>query len=168
MFNQNVWHAEKATFRAVTGGAYKLLGPYGTIISGSNFPAKGTIPLSSPKAGTIISTGVMVRGTGTSFLTDVQQEDYIHANNVIRKVRHVISNELLELEAAFPSNITTAHGLRVCRPQVYNAIYAKSTGDADATALQEAPFAQNDTLLNGGAPISFDATAGQIDFTLSQ
>jgi hypothetical protein len=168
MFNQNQWHAEKATFRAVTGGAYRLLGPYGTIISGSVFPTKGTIPLSSPKAGTILSTGVMVRGTGTSFLTDVQQEDYIHANNVVRKVRHVISNELLELEAAFPANITTAHGLRVCRPQIYNAIYAKSSGAADVTALQEAPFRQTDTFLNGGAPISFDATAGQIDFTLSQ
>lgn len=168
MFNQNQWHAEKATFRAVTGGAYRLLGPYGTIIAGDTFPAKGTIPLSSPKAGTIVSTGVMVRGTGTSFLTDVQQEDYIHANDVVRKVRHVISDTLLELEGAFPADIASAHGLRVCRPQVYNAIYAKSTGDADATALQEAPFTQNDTLLNGGAPISFDATAGQIDFTLSQ
>jgi hypothetical protein len=168
MFNQNQWHAEKQTFRAMTGGAYKLLGPYGTIIQGTNFPAKGTIPMSCPKAGTIISTGLYVRGTGTTFKTDVQEEDYIHANNVIRKVRHVISDTLLQLEQAFPSDISTAHGLWICRPQVYNSIYAKSTGDADATALQEVPFAQNDTLVNGGAPISFDATAGQIDFTLSQ
>ena len=80
----------------------------------------------------------------------------------------VISDTLIQLEQAFPSDISTAHGLWVCRPQVYNSIYAKSTGDVDATALQEAPFAQNDTLVNGGAPISFDATAGQIDFTLSQ
>lgn len=167
MFNQNEWHAEKAVFRAVTGGAYKLLGPYGRIIQGSSFPKKGTIPLSSPKAGTIITTGLMVRGTGTHFLTDVQEEDFIHANNVVRKVRHVITDTLLELEQAFPVDISSAHGLWVCRPQVYNAIYAKSTGGADATALQEVPFAQNDVYNQGGAPISFDATAGQIDFTLS-
>jgi hypothetical protein len=168
MFNQNVWHAEKQTFHLVTGGAYRLPGPYGRIIYGSIFQTKGTIPLSSPKAGTIISQGVMVRGTSTLFKTDVQEEDYIHANNVVRKVRHVISDTLLELEGGFPTDITTAHGLRVCRPQVYNSIYAKSSGSADATAIQEAPFRQTDTFLNGGAPISFDATAGEISFTLSQ
>lgn len=168
MFNQNEWHAEKSTFRAITGSAYRLPGPYGTIIYGAVFPAKGTIPLSSPKAGTIISQGAMVRGTGTTFKTDVQEEDYIHANNVVRKVKYVISDTLLELEGGFPTDITSAHGLRVCRPQVYNAIYAKSTGSADATAIREAPFRQNDTFLNGGAPISYDATAGEISFTLSQ
>jgi hypothetical protein len=167
MFNQNVWHAEKAVFRAVTGGAYRLPGPYGTIIYGSIFPTSGTIPLSSPKAGTIISQGNMVRGTSTTFKTDVQEEDYIHANGVVRKVRHVISDTLLELEGGFPTDITSAHGLRVCRPQVYNSIYAKSTGSADAT-IQEAPFEQNDTFVQGGAPISFNAGSGQIDFTLSQ
>ena len=168
MFNQNQWHAEKQTFRAITGGAYKLIGPYGTIIQGTTLPLKGTIPLSSPKAGTITSQGLNVLGNGTTFKTDVQEEDYLHANNVVRKVRHVISDTLLVLEQAFPSDISSAHGLRVCRPQVYNAIYAKSTGGTDATALQEVPFADNDTFLNGGAPISYDATAGQIDFTLSQ
>lgn len=167
MFNQNEWHAEKAVFRAVTGGAYKLIGPYGTIVQGASLPLKGTIPLSSPKAGTIITQGVMVRGTNTSFKTDVREEDFLHANNVVRKVRHVISDTLLELEQAFPADISSAHGVWVCRPQVYNSIYAKSTGEADATALQEAPFRQNDTYLQGGAPISYDATAGEIDFTLS-
>jgi hypothetical protein len=168
MFNQNTWHAEKATFRAVTGGAYRLPGPYGTIIYGSIFPTRGTIPVSSPKAGTIISQGAMVRGTGTTFKTDVQEEDYIHANNVVRKVRHVISDTLLELEGGFPTDITSAHGLRICRPQIYNSIYAKSSGSTDVTSLREAPFRQNDTCLNGGAPISYDATAGEISFSLSQ
>jgi hypothetical protein len=169
MFNQNTWHAEKGTFRAVTGGPYRLFGAYGLIIYGSSFPARGTIPVSSPKAGTIISQGVMVRGTGTTFKADVQEEDYLHAKNVVRKVRNVISDTLLELEGGFPTDIASpGENLRVCRPQVYNAIYAKSTGSADATALQEAPFKQNDTLLNGGAPLSYDATAGEIDFTLSR
>jgi hypothetical protein len=167
MFNQNIWHAEKATFRAITGGPYRLLGPYGTIVSGASFPSVGTIPVSSFKAGTIITQGTMVRGTGTTFKADVQEEDYIHASNVVRKVRSVISDTLIELEGAFPTDISVAVGLRICRPQVYNSIYAKSTGDADATSLQETPFPQNETFLNGGAPISYNATAGEIDFTLS-
>ena len=168
MFNETVAHAEKAVFRAITGGAYKLPGPYGLIIEGTNFPSIGTIPVSSPKAGTIITQGKMVRGTNTTFKTDVQEEDYIHANNVVRKVRHVISDTLLELEHSFPTDISTAHGLRVCRPQVYKSIYAKNTDADNEATLQEAPFAPNDTFFQGGAPISYNAGSGRIDFTLSQ
>lgn len=167
MFNETMWHAEKAIFRAVTGGPYKLIGPYGTIIQGDTMPSKGTIPISSPKVGTIITQGIMVRGTDTQFRSDVQEEDFIHASDVVRKVRHVISDTLLELEQAFPADITVDVQLQVCKPQVYKSIYAKSSGNADATSLQEAPFKQGDTFVQGGAPISYDATAGQIDFTLS-
>jgi hypothetical protein len=168
MFNETQSHAERGVLRAITGGAYKLFGPYGTIVSGTTFPTRGTIPMSSPKAGTIISQGTMVRGTSTTFKTDVQEEDYIHANNVVRKVRHVISDTLLELMEAFPADISTAHGLRICRPQVYKSIYAKNTHASTSSLVQEAPFAPADTYFQGGAPISFDATGGgQLDFTLS-
>jgi hypothetical protein len=168
MFNQNMWHAEKGTFRAVTGGAYRLPGSYGRIIYGSSFPKQGTIPISHPRAGTIISQGPMVRGVGTSFTTDIQIEDYIHANGVVRKVKFIMSDTMLELEGGFPSDITIPVGFRTVMPQQFNSIYAKSTGYSDATALQETPFRQNDTFLNGGAPISYDATSGEIDFTLSR
>lgn len=169
MFNERTWHPESNVFRAVTGGAYRLVGAYGRIIYGSVFPTRGTIPPSTPKAGTIISQGASVRGTNTSFLTDVKEGYFIHAKNVVRRVRHVISDTLLELDGGFPTDIASpGEGLWICRPQVYSSVYAKSTGSADATALREAPFRQNDTFLDGGSPISYDATAGEISFELTQ
>lgn len=170
MFNQNVWHAEKQTLRVTTGAAYNNIpGPYGLIVYGAVFPVRGTIPLSWPKAGTITSQGNNVRGVGTSFKSQVQEEDYIHAKNVVRKVKHVISDTLLILESGFPTDITgVGEGLRTCRAQEYNAIYAKSTSTSADAILQEAPFRQGDTFLNGGAPISYDATTGEISFEMSR
>ncbi len=168
-FNQSKWHAEKQVFRAVTGGAYRIPGAYGIIAYGSVFPTRGTIPISTPKAGTIISQGNKVRGTNTRFKSDVQEEDFIHAKNVVRKVRYVISDTLLELEGGFPTDITGAgEGLRICRPQDYNSIYAKSTSTSADAILQEAPFRQGDTQFGGGAPVSYDATTGEISFEVSQ
>lgn len=168
MFNETQWHAEGNVFRAVTGGAYRLRGAYGVIIYGSNFPSVGVIPLSTPKAGTIISQGAMVRGTNTTFLADVKEGFFIHAKNVVRKVRHVISDTLIELEGGFPTDISSpGEGLRICPPQTYKSVYAKSTGGADTT-LQEAPFIQNDTFLDGGSPFSYNAGSGQISFQVTE
>jgi hypothetical protein len=167
-FNETQWHAETNVFRAVTGGAYRIVGAYGIIVYGSNFPQVGVMPPSTPKAGTIISQGPMVRGTSTSFLSDVKEGYFLHAKNVVRRVRHVISDTLLELEGGFPTDITGAgEGVRICRPQVYKSVYIKSTGSADPT-LQEAPFRQNDTFFDGGAPFSYDATSGELSFELTQ
>jgi hypothetical protein len=167
-FNQFIAHAETNLFRAVTGGAYRLRGAYGFIVYGTNFPRVGTIPLSTPVPGTIISQGVNVRGTSTFFLRDVREGYYIHAKNVVRKVMHVISDTLLVLEGGFPTDIASpGEGLRICRPQAYNSVYAKSTGDADPT-LQEAPFRENDTHFDGGAPFSYDATTGEISFEVTE
>ncbi len=169
MFNETQWHAQKADFRAVTGGAYRLPGAYGIIVYGSVFPLRGTIPISTPKAGTIISQGVMVRGTNTTFKSSIQEEDFIHAKNVVRKVRHVISDTLLELEGGFPTDIAApGEGFRVCRPQDYKSIYAKSTSTSADATFQEAPFRQGDTHFSGGAPISYDATSGEISFDLTR
>lgn len=167
-FNERMWHAETNVFRAVTGGAYRLVGAYGLIVYGSNFPRVGTIPLSTPMAGTIISQGVNVRGTGTLFLSQVKEGYFLHAKNVVRRVRHVISDTLLELEGGFPTDIAApGEGVRICRPQTYISVYVKSTGDADAI-LQEAPFRQNDTSFDGGAPLSYDATTGELSFEVTQ
>lgn len=168
-FNETLSHAETNVFRAVTGGAYRLVGAYGLIVYGSNFPRVGVMPLSTPKAGTIISQGAMVRGTGTSFLSDVKETYFIHAKNVVRRVRHVISDTLLELEGGFPTDITGAgEGLRICRPQVYKSVYIKSTSTSADAILQEAPFRQSDTFFDGGAPFSFDATTGELSFEVTQ
>lgn len=167
-FNERMWHPEDNMFRAVTGGAYRLVGAYGLIVYGSNFPVRGTIPLSTPMAGLIFSQGANVRGTGTSFLSQVKEGYFIHAKNVVRRVRSVISDTLLVLEGGFPTDIAApGEGLRICRPQTYSSVYIKSTGSADAI-LQEAPFRQNDTSFDGGAPFSYDATTGELSFEVTQ
>lgn len=160
-----MWHAQTNDFRAVTGGAYRLRSPYGFIAYGSSFPRVGTIPLSRPLNGTIISQGIHVRGTGTAFLTDLREGYYIHAKNVVRKIRHIISDTLLELEGGFPTDIASpGEGLRFVKPQTYLTVYAKSTGSADAI-LQESPFRQNDTSFQGGSPVSYDASASNAEIS---
>ncbi len=167
MFNETMWHAEKQVFRAVTGGAYNIPFQYGQIIAGSTFPTVGTIPISDPVTGTVISQGRAIRGTGTLFTTELSIDDHIHAKNVGRKIDHIVSDTLLFVVEQFPTDISVATAIRACHPQTYKSIYAKSTGVANAT-LQEAPFDPNDTFLNGGAPISYDATAGEISFQVSR
>lgn len=167
MFNETMWHAEKQTFRAVTGGAYNIPFQYGQIIAGAAFPTVGTIPVSDPLTGNVISQGKAVRGTGTLFTTQLSIDDHIHAKNVVRKIDHIVSDTLLYVVEQFPTDISVSTAIRVCHPQTYKSIYAKSTGTVDAI-LQESPFQENDTFLNGGAPISYDATAGEISFQVSR
>lgn len=163
------WNAETNVFRAVTGGAYRLRGAYGAIVYGSNFPRVGTIPLSTPAPGTIISQGPNVRGTNTTFLSSIKEGYFIHAKNVVRKVLHVISDTLLVLEGGFPTDIAApGEGLRFCRPQTYHSVYAKSTSTSADAILQEAPMRQNDTSFDGGAPLSYDATTGEISFEVTE
>lgn len=167
-FNQTIWHEQTNDFRAVTGGAYRIRGPYGRVSYGTFFPQRGTIPLSHPANGTIVSQGTHVRGTGTSFLSDIKEGYFLHAKNVVRKVQHVISDTLLILEGGFPTDIASpGEGLRFIKPNNYRSIYVKSTGSADAT-LQEAPFRQNDTSFTGGSPISYDATTGELSFEVTE
>jgi len=168
MFNETMWHSEKQVFRAVTGGVYNIPGAYGIIAYGNVFPLKGTIPIATPKAGTIISQGKNVRGSGTSFTTSLQREDFIYANGVVRKIDEIISDTLLILVEGFPSDITSAHGLWVCSPQIYKSIYAKSTDSTNNAILQEATFVKDDVSVTGGAPLSYDATQGQISFEVSR
>jgi hypothetical protein len=162
---QHKAHAPTNDFRAVTGGAYRIRGAYGLIAYGSVFPKVGTIPLSTPAPGTIISQGVNVRGTNTTFKSDLREGYFLHAKGVVRKILHVTSDTLLVLESGFPTDITSAgEGVRFIRPQGFNTIYAKSTGSANPT-LQEATFVQNDTSFQGGSPISYDASAANAEIS---
>lgn len=145
-----------------------MRGAYGIIVYGNVFPRVGTIPLSTPAPGTIISQGAMVRGTNTAFLSDLKEGYFIHAKNVTRKILYIISDTLLQLDGGFPTDIAApGEGLRFIRPQAYKSIYAKSTGSSDPI-LQETPFRQMDTSFNGGSPISYDATSGEISFEVTE
>jgi hypothetical protein len=167
MINETMFHDESAVFRAVTGSTYNIPNSYGSILSGSSFPVKGTIPVAVTRVGTFKTTGKAVRGTGTDF-TKMIPGSYLYNGTVLRRVDYILSDTLLFLIQAFPSDVSVDTAVKVCDRQYYKMIYAKSTHETDAAILQEAPFRAGDTFLDGGAPVSYDATAGEISFSLHQ
>lgn len=160
MFNETIFHAEVATFRASTGGAYNLIGAYGVMVSGTVFPAKGSIPIPTGKSGTIISTGKGVRGTGTLFTSQMKPGDYIYSKDVVRRIDYIVSDTLLFLTQGFPTDISVAVIPLICEQQFYKAIYCKNTHATTAGVLQEAPMAAGQTFLNGGSPVAYDTSGG--------
>jgi len=173
MVNESLWHAERGFFRAVTGQSSLFPGADGVPAIGT-FPAKGTIPVARTLTGTISSASsngyYVVLGVGTSFLSEVQVDDFIYDGDVsLRKVISVISDTQLILEHSFPSDLSGV-ALKVCKPQIFKKVQAKSTGTVDAK-LQETIFkVGDDTPISGGAPISYDASASnaQISFSVSK
>lgn len=168
MLNSTITQTEVEVFRAQTGGAYRIKGAYGVIVRGSSFPAKGSIPVASGLSGTILSTGTHVRGTNTSFKSQITPGDFLYQKDVVRRVVEVYSDTLLEVEDAFPTDIAAPVIPMICRGGAYKVIYAKNVHASGAGILQEAPFASGNTFLGGGSPISFDASGGTIEFTLHQ
>lgn len=160
MFNETLYHPEVATFRAATGGAYNLIGAYGVMAKGSNFPAKGAIPIPTGKSGTIVSTGKAVRGTSTLFTRQMKPGDYLYHKDVVRRIDYIVSDTLLFLTQAFPSDIAVGEIPLYCESQMYKAVYAKNTNVLSVAVFQEAPLAMANTFLNGGSVISYDASSG--------
>lgn len=168
MINETLFHNESGTFRAVTGGAYNIPNSYGEIVSGSSFPIKGTIPVAVTQIGTFVSGGKAVRGTGTQFTKFIIPGDYLYDGTVLRQIDYVQSDTLLFLKEAFPTDVSVAAAVKTCSRQFFKIIIAKSTHASANAILQEAPFVIGDHTYNGGAPLSYDATSGQISFQMSQ
>lgn len=168
MINETLFHNESGTFRAVTGGAYNIPNSYGDIVSGTSFPTKGTIPVAVTHIGTFQSGGKAVRGTGTQFTKFIIQGDYLYDGNVVRQIDYVVSDTLLFLKEGFPTDVSSDTAVKICSRQFFKIIIAKSTHASVNAILQEAPFVPGDHTYNGGAPVSYDATSGQISFQMSQ
>lgn len=167
MLNETFFHDESGTFRAVTGSTYNIPDSYGSIVRGATFPTKGTIPLAATKIGTFKSEGKAVRGTGTEF-TKLIQGCYLYNGDVLRQVDHVVSDTLMFLKEAFPSNVSVATAVKICERQYFREIFAKNTHASTSAILQEAPFRPADEMKNGGAPISYDASGGgEVSFKMS-
>lgn len=169
MLNQKANNEEKVSYRVVvvTGGiTHPVLGA---------IPAKGCFPLPLTKTGTISTTntdatkpGKTVLGVGTLFQSEIQVDDYLaDSNGVLRRVVYIFSDTMLEIEAKFPTQLSAA-AVKISRKSNFKMIAAKSTGSVDATALQEQVFPVGETFLNGGSPVSYDVTAGQISFQLDE
>lgn len=162
MINQTLQHAEIQVWRAVTGGVYNFPKAYGEVVSGLIFPTVGSIPQATPKNGTIISQGKNVRGFGTLFMSQMKPGDYIYAKNVVRRIKDIISDTLLVINQAFPTDITSpAVTPMICEPQTYSMVYIKNTHASTSAILQEALIAaQAGQSLSGGSPLSYDASSG--------
>ncbi|HTJ52631.1 MAG TPA: hypothetical protein VL443_24415 [Cyclobacteriaceae bacterium] len=167
MVNETLFHNESAVFRAVTGGAYNIPNSYGDIMAGTSFPKKGTIPIAVTSLGTITSGGKCVRGVGTQF-TRLLIGSYLYDGNVLRQIDYIVSDTMLFLKQAFPTDISVGIALKFVERQYYKMIIATSTDSANPAILQEAPFRPNDKVFDGGAPYSYDATTGEISFQVSQ
>lgn len=171
MFNETKWHDEQGTYRALTGGAFNFPQGDGSVLSGNGsgsgnqFPYKGTIPLARILDGLISSTGKAVRGDIDANFDQLKVNDYLYDGSVLRQIDYIQTSKLLFLKEAFPSDVVDIT-IRVCGRQDLKAIYAKNTHASESAILQEAQFAAGGTFLNGGAPISYDASLGDIEFTV--
>lgn len=164
MINETLFHDEFAVFRATTGGAYNIPGAYGEIVRGSSFPVKGSIPIATHHYGLITSDGKAVRGVDTRF-TLLNPGDYLYQKDVVRQIDYIVSDTLMFLKQGFPTDITVGESIKICQRQTYKMVYAESIDSSNAAILQESTFAAGmSKSLSGGAPISYDATSGQISF----
>jgi hypothetical protein len=160
------WHAEIATYRAVTGISANFPNGDG-VPTIATFPAKGTIPIAKVLTGTISSTGANVRGTGTRFTTELFIDDYLYdADAAVRRITKIIDDELLVLESAFPADVSGIT-VRRCTPQTFKKIQVWSSGAAVAE-FQEAPLGAGQHFETGGAPLAYDALTGAISFVCSK
>ena len=171
MFNQNIWYDEKATYRAVTNasGYFPRADGVPTV---ATFPIKGTIPIArdAQPSGTIDSDGTNVMAvSGVDFTTgSIKVGDYLYNGDAqIRKITAILSKDLLTIESPFTAALSGADVL-ICERQFFVSIHARNTHASDAAILQESTFIAGDSFLNGGAPIVYDATAGQISFVCSK
>lgn len=160
---------EQKSLRVVVGNNTVTTHP----VLGS-IPVKGTFPLAVTKTGTCTSdnagstAGLIVIGSSTLFLTELSQGDYLtDGNGVIRRIKWIFSNTMLELDAKFPSSLSAA-AVKLVKKNAYRSILVESTGTATAT-LNEQSFKQNSKMFDDGAPISYDVStaSSEIAVTLS-
>ncbi len=168
MVNNLLEYPEHNVFRAVTGATSVFPnGAKGIPVSGS-FPTKGTIPIARPMTGTILTTGVNVRGTGTFFEREFKPGDFVYNNDkAVRKVMTIESDTVMTLEAAFTTDISVAVTALKCEPQIFKVVQVENSS-TNAAELQEAPFAAGSRVILWGAPIAYDALTGTLAFTVSK
>jgi len=170
MLNQNLVNNEVRTDRLQVDSGGSTIHPYlGT------FTTVGCFPLGVAKTGTFTTNngqtqaknGKMVLGTGTLFTTELEVGDFLYNAGKLRRIKYIYSDVLAELEFAFPASLTDQNVVVPPRKH-YKMITVKSTGTADAI-VDEQNFAQGETIVEGGTPISYDVstTNAGIEITAS-
>lgn len=165
--NELRWYPELAIYRAVTGSSANFPDGDG-VPTIATFPAKGTIPIAKTLTGTISSTGNMVRGTGGKFNTELFVDDYLYDGDAaVRRIKKILDDDLLILEAAFPSDVVDIAVMR-CVPQTFKFVQVWSSHASNAAEFQEAPLGPGQHFETGGAPFAYDALTGAISFVCSK
>lgn len=168
MINSTLYHATKETFHVVTGQDYDAFPQSDGTIVADTLPSKGTIPIAVQRTGTISSTDEVVRGTGTKFLTELKVDDCLYDGDVVRRIRNIYTDTLLEITHGFPSDLSGANILH-CERGAFFLVQWNCSGTA-AAVLQGAPLPVGEKGLNSGDPLAYDASASnaQISFTCSR
>lgn len=170
MINETIWHDERATYRAITGGAYNFPMGDGSIVkgdggvgSGQDFPAAGTIPIAREIESITISTNDRDVRASANFPTTIKVGDYLYnggagGSHEVREIE-MIDGTMMKLKQGFSVDINDSIVL-VCGRQDLKMIVINNVHASTSALLQEAPIAFGKTFLNGGAPVSYDTSAG--------
>jgi hypothetical protein len=131
--------------------------------------AKGVVPNSNTKQGTISSNGKIITGTGTSFksVSQVRVGDYIYSalRNQVRRVTAIFSDTRLDIDKPFSTDIS-AQPLEVIKKHRSEKSFSNTgTTTAKLSALdfdnQNFVAGQNVTL-NTSSPICYDPNGGKL------
>lgn len=162
MINATLFHDTLNTLRVYTGqNAHPYFG---------NVRNKGVMPPAKYGNGTIKADVYAIRGTGTSFKDGrIKNNDFLwDGQAAVRRVIDIQSDDLLFIDKPFPGAVSALSVYYIPRGS-YRMIYAKSIGTV-AAILQESQFGVGNTLLNGGSPLGYDASAAgaQIEFQIEE
>lgn len=162
MINATLFHDTLNTLRVYTGqNAHPYFG---------NVPTKGVMPPARYGRGTIKADVYAIRGTNTSFQDGVMEiNDFLWDGQAsVRRILNIQSQNLLFIDKPFPVAVNNLSVYWIPRGS-YRMIYAKSVGTV-AAILQESYFGAGNTMLNGGTPLGYDASAAgsQIEFQLEE
>lgn len=138
-------------------------------------PVKGTFPMEETMSGLATTdnagttAGLIVMGDeDTRFLDELNEGDFLSDGlGHIRRIKFIMSQNMLELEAKFASDLT-ADPVLLVRKNGYRSILAHSTGSANAV-LNDQVFEPEAKFFNDGAPVAYDVSTAscEISFTLS-
>ena len=141
------------------------------VVTTTDIPVKGPLPLQNSLTGTFTSAGVIVFGSGTTFTKDFVPGDWIYSatTNEIRKVEGVQSDTIMRVSSAFTSPALAQACNRV-RGQLLRGLSIWVSG-AGAVTINGDSFATGETYSvnssSGIEPIVYDATGSTITFDLN-
>jgi hypothetical protein len=128
---------------------------------------KGSIPTATAVTGTLSSSGTRVTGTGTKFLSEFREGDYLFnstaaTNPAVREVLHILSDTVMVISSAFPADVSGISALRVRGK--YRAVGIVNSGAATGK-LNEGDLASGSSVTVNAPnigyvakPISYNAT----------